>query len=86
MLLRAQGVISNELSSWGHELRFLGNVGAHPRDVHVTRLDAEEAIEFLEAIIETIFHLRPKFQAMRDRRAKTVAPAITAGSEEAPTA
>jgi hypothetical protein len=68
--MHEQGVISNELSHWGDELRFLGNIGAHPTEVEVTGLDAEEAVEFLDAIVETLFHLRPKFQAMRARRVK----------------
>lgn len=66
--MHAQGVISNELAEWGDELRFLGNVGAHPTDVQVAPTDAEEAMEFLEAIVETLYHLRPKFQARKQRR------------------
>jgi hypothetical protein len=74
-----QGVISNELALWGDQLRFLGNVGAHPTNDRVTALDAKEAVEFLEAIVETIYYLRPKFQAMKARRetAKTAPDAST---------
>ncbi|WP_437894270.1 DUF4145 domain-containing protein [Sorangium sp. So ce124] len=68
--MREQGAISDELLQWGEELRFLGNIGAHPTDDIVTSQDAEDAVEFVSAIIETIYHLRPKFQAMRERRKK----------------
>jgi hypothetical protein len=68
--MKEKGLISEELSQWGDELRFIGNIGAHPTDDVVTELDSKEALEFLEAIVETIYHLRPKFQAMRLRRAR----------------
>lgn len=66
--MKEQGVISEELWRWGDELRFLGNIGAHPTDDVVSKQDAIEAIEFLNAIVETLYHLRPKFQAMQARR------------------
>jgi hypothetical protein len=62
------GAISNELMEWGTELRFLGNVGAHPGGQRISHQDATDAMEFLAAIIETIYSLRPKFMAMRVRR------------------
>ncbi len=74
--MKDQGVISEELYQWGEELRFLGNIGAHPTDDVITSQDAQEAIDLARAIIETIYDLRPKFQAMRARRlaAKTKVP------------
>ena len=68
--LREKGVISEELWSWGDQLRFIGNIGAHPTADKVTGQDGQEAMEFLEAILETIYHLRPKFQTMCERRQK----------------
>ncbi len=75
--MREQGVISDELFTWGEHLRFLGNIGAHPREGEaVSDQDAADAMQFLEAIVETIYVLRPKFAAMMARRAPphTVAP------------
>ncbi len=66
--MKAAGVISDELATWGDELRFLRNVGAHSTDDVVTQQDARDAVDFLNAIVETLYRLRPKFQAMRDRR------------------
>lgn len=66
--MRDNGVISEEMWQWGDALRFIGNIGAHPTDDDVSAQDGKEAIEFLDAIIEIIYHLRPKFQAMLSRR------------------
>lgn len=66
--MMTNGLISNELYQWGDELRFIGNIGAHPTDDVVSEADTQDALEFLNAIVETIYHLRPRFQAMRARR------------------
>jgi len=64
------GVISEELFSWANELRTLRNIGAHPTEEDVGELDAREALDFLQAILETIYHLRPMFKKMKERRKK----------------
>jgi hypothetical protein len=66
--MKDRGAISEELLQWGDQLRFLGNIGAHPTADVVTPEDGRDALEFLNAIAETIYHLRPKFQAMHKRR------------------
>lgn len=66
--MKERGAISEELLQWGDQLRFLGNIGAHPTADAVTPEDGRDALEFLNAIAETIYHLRPKFQAMNKRR------------------
>jgi hypothetical protein len=80
--LHAKGAISDELKAWGTELRFLGNIGAHPSDDEISYHDATEAVEFLNAIIETIYHLRPKFQAMQARRTKNGAKDAASASDD----
>jgi len=73
--MREQGVISEELFRWGDHLRFLGNIGAHPRDGEVVdRSDATDAMQFLDAIIETIYVLRPRFAELIGRRAPPPVP------------
>jgi hypothetical protein len=69
--MKRQGVISEELLQWAHHLRVLGNHGAHPGDEVVAPEDGQEAMEFLEAIAETIYVLRPKFERMKRRRERT---------------
>ncbi|WP_437932571.1 DUF4145 domain-containing protein [Sorangium sp. So ce291] len=75
--MQQQGLISEELYQWGDELRFLGNIGAHPTEQLISEQDAKEALEFLGAIVETIYHLRDKFKKMQARR-KRGAPGATA--------
>jgi hypothetical protein len=70
-VMKDKGLISDELAQWGDALRFIGNIGAHPTDDVVTAQDGREALDFLIAIVETIYVLRPKFQAMKSRRERT---------------
>ncbi|MEQ1568030.1 MAG: DUF4145 domain-containing protein [Myxococcota bacterium] len=69
--LKGKGVISDELLRWAHGLRFLGNIGAHPTADVVSDEDANDALDFLQAILETLYHFRPRFQAMQARRGQT---------------
>jgi hypothetical protein len=66
--MHEQGVISAELLAWGDPLRFMGNVGAHPSETPVAEQDGTDALDFLNAIVETRYHLRPKFEELRARR------------------
>jgi Domain of unknown function (DUF4145) len=65
----SRGLISQEILDWGHELRVIGNMGAHPTKETLSRADAVESIDFLQAILEILYDLRPKFERMRARRA-----------------
>ncbi len=40
-----------------------------PTDEPISRQDAEEALDFLQAILELLYYMRPKFQHMKARRA-----------------
>lgn len=66
--MKAAGVISDELLAWSQELRFLRNIGAHASDQDISEEDARDALDFLEAIIETIYVLRERHAKMRARR------------------
>jgi hypothetical protein len=66
--MHSKGLISEELLDWANELRYLRNVGAHAIEEQVIEQDAKEALDFLQAILEIIYHLRPKFKAMKERR------------------
>jgi hypothetical protein len=79
-VLKAKGLISEEIAAWGHELRFLGNIGAHPTEDVVGLDDARDSMDFLEAIVQVLFELRPKFDDMRKRRNRMAkAPSPPAG-------
>lgn len=64
----SRGLVSKEIADWGNELRAIGNLGAHATEEKIDRLDAVEAIDFLQAILEILYDLRPKFERMRARR------------------
>lgn len=68
--MKDNGLISEELLEWSNELRVLRNLGAHATTEKISGQDANEAIDFLQAILETLYHLRPKFKRMKDRRSK----------------
>jgi Domain of unknown function (DUF4145) len=73
----ARGIISQELSDWGNQLRVIGNLGAHATSEKIDRQDAIEAIDFLQAMLEILYDLRPKFDKMRARRAADTPSPIT---------
>jgi len=76
--LLTRGIISQELSDWGDQLRVIGNLGAHATNEKIDRQDATEAIDFLQAILEILYDLRPKFEQMRARRSGPSLPATPA--------
>ena len=66
------GAISQEIHDWANELRVIRNFGAHASEEKIERQDATEALDFLQAILETLYYMRPKFGKMQARRAKPV--------------
>jgi hypothetical protein len=66
--LHAKGFISNELLEWATELRVLRNLGAHATNEKIDVLDATGALDFLQAILEILYDLRPKFEQFKKRR------------------
>lgn len=66
--MKNDGAISQEIFEWANELRVLRNIGAHASKVEIKKEDATETLDFLQAILEIIYHLRPKFNEMKNRR------------------
>jgi len=66
--MHTDGVISYELLDWSHQLRKLRNISAHATDEEVTAIDASEALDFLQVILDTIYKYRPKFEKLKERR------------------
>lgn len=66
--MQKNGVISQELLDWSNELRVLRNIGAHASSQKVEQVDAKESLDFLQAILEILYDLRPRFVKMRNRR------------------
>jgi hypothetical protein len=67
--MKAAGLLSEELYEWASELRVLRNEAAHASQSGVDETEASEALDFLQAILEIIYEIRPKFQRFKDRRA-----------------
>jgi hypothetical protein len=67
----AKGVISRELFEWSDELRALRNLAAHASDKPIGALDAKGALDFLQAILEIMYDLRPRFAQFKKQRAST---------------
>lgn len=66
--LHSKGIISNELLEWATELRVLRNLGAHATNQKIDFVDATGALDFLQAILEILYDLRPRFEQFKDRR------------------
>lgn len=62
-----RGLISEEILNWSNELRVLRNLGAHASNQRIDRSDAQGALDFLQAILEILYDLRPKFEKFRAR-------------------
>jgi hypothetical protein len=68
--MHSKGLISQELLDWANELRVLRNLGAHATNERVDYFDATGALDFLQAILEILYDLRPKFEKFKQRHAK----------------
>jgi hypothetical protein len=67
LALRERGAVSEEMFQWASELRLLRNIAAHASDQLVSESEVEAALDFLEAILEIVYHIRPKFHAYMGR-------------------
>ncbi|MEU8592816.1 DUF4145 domain-containing protein [Streptomyces globisporus] len=66
--LRDQGKIDGRLFEWAHELRALGNQGAHYSSTAVTREDAADGLALAEALLDYLYVLHAQFNAFKERR------------------
>jgi hypothetical protein len=67
--LREQGLIDGTLAEWADALRLVGNRGAHFSGEATAREDAEDALDFAEALLDHVYVLRERFQRFAARRA-----------------
>ena len=66
--MQAQGKIDGMLAEWADLLRVVGNDGAHFTGNTVDREDAEDALDFAEALLDHLYVLRKRFDAFKARR------------------
>jgi hypothetical protein len=68
--MRDRGIIENRLFDWGEALRLVGNEAAHQVDRAVHGQDAQDVLEFTNALLEYLYTFRDRFDAFQKRRAE----------------
>ena len=66
--LKTNGLLEDTFFNWSNELREIGNLGAHSHDVEITKQDAEDTLEFFEALILYLYHLVDKYNELIKRK------------------
>lgn len=67
--LSLKGVITKELASWGHSVRWIGNDAAHPDSPKVEEKDADDILKLAEEFLRVIY-VTPKIaKEQADKRA-----------------
>jgi hypothetical protein len=55
---------------WAQTLRHVRNIAAHFNNDTITVQDAEDALAFSEALLDYLYVLTARFNAMKERRSK----------------
>lgn len=68
--LASKGILSPTIKDWSHEVRELGNAGAHPEEneTSATAEDAEDIVKFLDFLLEYLYDLPKEISDYRNRR------------------
>ena len=67
--MRELGHISDQLWEWASLTKDIRNTGAHWTGKTVSRQDAEDVLAFTEALLDHLFVLKARFDALKERRA-----------------
>lgn len=87
--LRDAGRIEAKLYEWADELRLVGNDAAHDLNIRISKQDAVDSLDFVEAILLYVFALDQRFRDFRARREavkQPKGPSNTAMPTDAPSA
>jgi hypothetical protein len=68
--MKENGLIDGRLWEWAETLRAVRNAAAHYSNESISRLDAEDAVAFTEALLDYLYVLTARFNALKERRAK----------------
>jgi hypothetical protein len=82
--LKNQGVIENRLFEWAQALRIAGNAAAHDVGSSVTAQDAQDLVEFTDALIQYVFTFRDRFDEFMARRQAAAKPKTKATKKIVP--
>ncbi len=66
--MRDAGHIDGRLWEWAETLRDVRNTAAHFNEEEVSRQDAEDALAYSEALLDYLYVLKQRFEAMKVRR------------------
>ena len=66
--LQTQGKIDGLLAEWADLLRVVGNEGAHCTGYAASVQDAEDALDFTEALLDHLYVLRARFDDFKGRQ------------------
>lgn len=66
--LRSSGHIDAKLHTWATSLRLVGNDAAHDLEVEITKQDASDSLEFLDALLLYCYVLDKKYSEFCARR------------------
>jgi hypothetical protein len=69
-----RGIIDVRLLDWANMLRILGNVGAHFTGQSVTKQDASDALDLVEAMLDYVYVFSAKFEEFKARRQPVGSP------------
>jgi hypothetical protein len=69
--MKNKGKIDSRLWEWAESLRHVRNSASHFNNEAVTRQDADDSLAFSEALLDYLFVLAARFEAMKQRRASS---------------
>lgn len=72
--LRERAIIDERLFEWGEELRKHRNIAAHASETAISKPDALDLLDFVNAIVDYIFVLSARFDSFKSRKAAAGAP------------
>lgn len=68
--LKDKGIIDAKLHKWADGLRLVANDAAHDLDAEIYSQDANDSLQFIEALISYVFLLGKRFEEFELRRKK----------------
>lgn len=68
--LREKHILEDTFYNWANELRLIGNDGAHSHDKTIDKQDAQDSVNFLDALITYNYHLVDQYVKLKTRRTK----------------
>lgn len=65
--LRDQKIIDGRLFDWSQQLQAFRNLAAHPEDIEISRVDAQDLQTFVNAIVEYVYDLTDRYDEFKRR-------------------